>query len=132
MEHNKCTVFYEIWQMQCCGKPFAVGDRIKWVVTNDTEDILSAVNLGKIDYCYEAHTNKGRFWALQGKVERIFILYQKYEPEKNKPNFSVPVQGKLIEVHRVQDSEKDKDGMEACAFLVEISNFVTEPCRGIY
>ena len=28
----KCTVFYDSWQMECCGTPFSVGDIVKWLV----------------------------------------------------------------------------------------------------
>lgn len=25
-----CTVYYESWQLQCCGEPFKVGDKVEW------------------------------------------------------------------------------------------------------
>ena len=27
---DECTVYYDAWQMQCCGKPFAVGEKVEW------------------------------------------------------------------------------------------------------
>lgn len=27
---DECTLFYESWQLQCCGDPFAVGDKVEW------------------------------------------------------------------------------------------------------
>ncbi len=27
---KECVVYYESWQIQCCGDPFAVGDRVEW------------------------------------------------------------------------------------------------------
>lgn len=27
---DECTVYYDAWQMQCCGKPFYVGDIVEW------------------------------------------------------------------------------------------------------
>ena len=27
---EKCIVYYEAWQLQCCGDPFSVGERVKW------------------------------------------------------------------------------------------------------
>lgn len=27
---DECTIYYESWQLQCCGKPFAVGDTVEW------------------------------------------------------------------------------------------------------
>ena len=52
----KCTVFYESWQLKCCGKAFSIGDIVKWFVYKiEREQILAPVDLGTIDYCYEAH-----------------------------------------------------------------------------
>ena len=28
--YSQCTVYYESWQLQCCGEPFAVGDLVNW------------------------------------------------------------------------------------------------------
>lgn len=52
----KCTIFYECWQMECCGTPFAIGDTIKWLVM-ETEQLNIPVDVGKINYCYEAHSS---------------------------------------------------------------------------
>ncbi|MGW0738117.1 DUF6578 domain-containing protein [Streptomyces sp. NPDC002851] len=30
-------VEYESWQLECCGKPFAVGDEVTWPITRDPE-----------------------------------------------------------------------------------------------
>ena len=27
---DECAVYYESWQLQCCGQPFAVGDKVEW------------------------------------------------------------------------------------------------------
>ena len=27
---DECVVYYESWQLQCCGEPFAVGEKISW------------------------------------------------------------------------------------------------------
>lgn len=32
MHMDKCTVYYEAWQIQCCGDPFKVGERVEWTV----------------------------------------------------------------------------------------------------
>ena len=28
--YDECKLYYEFWQMQCCGDPFAVGDKVNW------------------------------------------------------------------------------------------------------
>ncbi len=27
---DECNVYYESWQIQCCGDPFAIGDKVEW------------------------------------------------------------------------------------------------------
>ena len=27
---DECTIFYESWQIQCCGDPFSVGNKVEW------------------------------------------------------------------------------------------------------
>ncbi|MFF3919402.1 DUF6578 domain-containing protein [Streptomyces sp. NPDC001852] len=40
-------VFYENWQMECCGTPFAVGDEVAWpLVAHDAEDIRQGRGYG--------------------------------------------------------------------------------------
>ncbi|MEU9441344.1 DUF6578 domain-containing protein [Streptomyces sp. NPDC048304] len=40
-------VFYEDWQMECCGTPFAVGDEVAWrLVAYDAEDIREGWGYG--------------------------------------------------------------------------------------
>lgn len=72
----KCVVFYESWQMECCGIAFSIGDTVKWLVYK-TEQINTPVDIGRIDYCYEAHSSDWQnLFVLEGKVETIKILYQ--------------------------------------------------------
>ena len=33
-----CTIFYELWQLQCCGEPFSVGDKVDWTCIMPTEE----------------------------------------------------------------------------------------------
>ncbi|MGW2520953.1 DUF6578 domain-containing protein [Streptomyces sp. NPDC001617] len=35
-------VYYEGWQMECCGEPFAVGEEVRWPLQfHDADDVLS-------------------------------------------------------------------------------------------
>lgn len=27
---DECVIYYEFWQIQCCGDPFSVGDKVEW------------------------------------------------------------------------------------------------------
>lgn len=30
VHYDECTLYYESWQIQCCGEPFAVGEKVDW------------------------------------------------------------------------------------------------------
>ena len=34
---SECTIYYESWQLQCCGDPFSVGDTVEWTCIMPTE-----------------------------------------------------------------------------------------------
>lgn len=71
----KTTVYYESWQMQCCGEPFAIGDTVKW-------DCLKADGSYaiKADYYYEAHNIPKRtmLYQIKGKVSKIDAVIYDY------------------------------------------------------
>lgn len=74
-------VFYESWQMECCGIAFSLGDTVKWLVRK-AEQVTASVDIGRIDYCYEAHSgNWENLFVLEGKVQAIKILYQRYKAD---------------------------------------------------
>ena len=35
--YDECKIYYEAWQLQCCGDPFAVGDKVDWTCVMPTE-----------------------------------------------------------------------------------------------
>ena len=50
-------VYYEMWQMECCGEPFSVGDTVKWLVQK-AEFIDMPIDVSDIPYCYQAHSSE--------------------------------------------------------------------------
>ena len=83
----KCTVFYESWQMECCGTAFTIGDRVKWLVYKiEREQILTPVELGTIDYCYDAHNTSWEvLFVLEGRVKSIKVLYELFRQKQTRP-----------------------------------------------
>lgn len=122
-----CTVFYESWQMECCGTAFSVGDTVKWLVYK-TEQINTPVDIGEINYCYEAHSSDWQnIFVLEGKVETIKMLYQKYVPSIKNSRLFVPVDGETVAVKRVEGFEKKIQDMELSGYIVGISQYTVRP-----
>lgn len=68
------TVFYEGWQMDCCGIPFSIGDVVTWDCdryVNENRMIKSA------DYIYEAHcVAKYEITGIVIEIQAITYDYQ--------------------------------------------------------
>ncbi len=77
---KETVIYYESWQMDCCGIPFSVGDYIEMPV--------QAYDFGNpqikpqglpltIEYAYNAHgeDNGRRHYILRGRVKKIFVEY---------------------------------------------------------
>ena len=125
----ECTVFYEQWQMECCGSPFTVGDTIRWLV-DKTTDLNTAIDIGKIDYCYEAHSDEWeKLYVFTGRVQSIKILYELFEQEKEGSPMMRRVDGALIETEAVDGTENDVHGMQASGYVVHLSEVEIRPAE---
>ena len=123
----KCVVFYENWQMECCGTAFSIDDTVKWLVYK-TEQINTPVDVGKINYCYEAHSSDWQnLLVLEGKVGMIKILYEKYAPSIDDSRLLVPVSGETLEVEGVKGFEKKINDMEPSGYIVALNEYTIRP-----
>ena len=125
----KCIVFYESWQMECCGKAFSIGDTVKWLVYK-TEQINTPVDIGRINYYYEAHSSDWQnLFVLEAKVETIKVLYHKYKPTVSNPRLLVPVNGELVEAERAEGFDKKLNDMEASGYVVGLNEYAIRPAK---
>ncbi len=125
-----CTITYDCWQMECCGTPFSVGDTVKWFVEKyeKIEQLNSPDDSWKTDYYYEAHSSDWQgILVLEGKVQTIKILYQKYMPSEEHPRLLVPVSGKTVEAEHVEGFEAKLDDMIPSAYIVDITEYTVRP-----
>ncbi|MGW0764721.1 DUF6578 domain-containing protein [Streptomyces sp. NPDC002676] len=69
-------VFYEDWQMECCGTPFAVGDTVAWkLVAYDAKAPRDGVGYGAQAWV-ENHGGPDRPTA--GRVRSVDLVRQEY------------------------------------------------------
>ncbi len=77
---KETVIYYESWQMDCCGIPFSVGDYIEMPVQayNFGNPQIKPLGLPlTIEYAYNAHgEDDGRsHYILHGRVKKIFVKY---------------------------------------------------------
>ncbi|MDR1135395.1 MAG: hypothetical protein LBL49_04350 [Clostridiales Family XIII bacterium] len=81
---QKCIVAIDGWQMQCCGVPFKVGDKVEWIVGK--HGLPSKVSSDIVDYYYEHHSSEWRaLYKATGRVSKITTLFYSVEPHPD-PN----------------------------------------------
>ena len=112
--------------MECCGTAFSVGDAIKWPVAKGVR-LNTPVQVGTIDYFYEAHdASWQKLFVLEGVVENIKILYQRYAAASEDSRLMAPVCGEIVEVKSAKGFEKF-NGMEAVGYIVTLKEYIVRP-----
>lgn len=71
----QATIFYEDWQMDCCGEPFAIGDGVNWTCVKGADGELVVC-----DYYYDAHADDNiKPLQITGQVLDIAQIDFQYE-----------------------------------------------------
>ncbi len=124
---NNCIVLYEDWQFECCGENFEIGNNIKWLVLC-VESINLPIKTDKIDYYYEAHSSDyKKLFVLEGTINKIKALYEKYTTSENNSRLLVPVDGILYDINSSEEKINVKDDMDFSSYLVYIENYSIRP-----
>ena len=61
IEMESCNIYYDSWQMLCCGEPFSVGDKIKWTckLPNKKDCHGVVIDFWQDNHGEETHTIEG-------------------------------------------------------------------------
>jgi len=81
----RSAVFYESWEMECCGDAFAVGDQVSWSVT--PADEMTRARVGElpggaapaVEWLHDGHGQATEPIALAGTVRRIQAIWARSE-----------------------------------------------------
>ncbi len=144
----KCVVFYEMWQFQCCGHGFAVGDDVEWVVRkketfrpaavvshekcDETVDFENEDKyfLKGLDYCCDFHNSEWKELSiLKGKVAGIKLLYNKYAATWDSPTYRVPVSDKIVNAKYSWGIDERVGNMRCSGYIVTIEDYMVRPAK---
>ncbi len=125
-------VFYELWQMECCGKPFKIGDPVEWYVIS-ADRLVRPFDIDGLEYFYDAHFDDwDGIYMLKGVVSNISVYYEKFElitaPGHNmlKP---VPGTSEAIATDSSEDVEKYRGELKASGYIVELDGVTVNPVK---
>lgn len=113
--------------MQCCGDPFKIGDIIKWLVCLPTGALRTPVDVGQIDYWYEAHDHVVQLFDFTGTVTAVKGLFQRYEQSEENPRLLIPVYGELVNIPSANGFEKNIGDLEISGYVVELKDYTVDP-----
>ena len=126
----KARIFYDLWEMECCGTPFKIGEGVDWLVRN-IDEIKDTIEVDNLDYIYDAHNDDWEnIYKLKGIVKTINIYYEKFEiknVEGRNMLVPIPKTSKLVNTNSSDDYEEDVDGLKASAYVVELENVTIRP-----
>lgn len=118
----ECTVSYDTWQMECCGRAFAVGSPVKWLVEKRTPKNIPP-EIEDIDYRYEAHSSDWeKLCVLEGTVESILLLYQT-------PYYADEKKWMLFHTDMAVGFEQEYKGMECQNYIVKLIDCTVRPAQ---
>lgn len=126
---DECTVYYDSWQLQCCGEPFSVGDKVTW--TCDAPGRPTTAHGTIIDFHEEHH---------HGYTHRITGVVTKIEKEMS----DTPKKEKVTHYNKVltfkrktqcadgigEESDKKTERRTLWGYIVELEDVTVKPLNG--
>ncbi len=94
-----CNIYYEGWQIQCCGEPFKIGERVHWTGESYDYDIKDF----HINFNEDHHAHQSL--NIEGTVTRIVAVTSEEEPNKRSYSFE--------EVNLLFEDIQEADGYES-------------------
>lgn len=126
----KAKIFYDLWEMECCGTPFKIGEGVDWLVRN-IDGIKDTIEVDNLDYIYDAHNDDWEnIYKLKGIVKTINIYYEKFEiknVEGRNMLVPIPKTSKIVNTNSSDDYEEEMDGLKASAYVVELEDVTIRP-----
>lgn len=126
----KAKIFYDLWEMECCGTPFKIGVGVDWLVRN-IDEIKDTIEVDNLDYIYDAHNDDWEnIYKLKGIVKTINIYYEKFEikvVEGRNMLVPIPKTSKIVNTNSSDDYEEEMDGLKASAYVVELEDVTVRP-----
>lgn len=126
---DECTVFYESWQLQCCGDPFAVGDIVEWTCLVPSQ-YKNAHGI-PIDFDEDHHGSASH--SISGTVSKIIAERSEFPKGKREVwyNKATTIQEELKLANGKESDYPDDDTTERTfwGYIVLLTDVKVEPIK---
>ena len=124
---EECNIFYESWQMQCCGEAFSVGDRVEWTGELPFEHPVADGLI--IDFVEEHHGSA--FLSIKGTVERIFSHCSEFPKGQRCANYyKAGIKSTELQTangHESENPDDEKTERTFWGYVVKLKDVVVKP-----
>ncbi|MFJ4821749.1 DUF6578 domain-containing protein [Streptomyces bacillaris] len=119
------TIWIDDWQMQCCGRSFALGDVVSWTLLEvdpeDYADVVGGERADEIDFCEEHHGQGDGHPPTSVEVVSIAEVHCRYgvpPGATDKVNCPVPGTTVLVPVKEADGWAKARPDVSFAGYLV--------------
>jgi hypothetical protein len=121
-------IWYDAWQMECCGEPFAVGDVVDWSLAGDPDSEWLEAAIGRdltaqVTHVEDHHDVEQDAIIRRGTVRSIQCAFCLYAPASGGDRRTLyPVAGtaEITATERVDGTEGQGSTLHFNGFLVEL------------
>ena len=129
--YNECTIYYESWQIQCCGDPFEVGEKIDWTCIMPT-DFKNAHGI-VLDFQEEHHGFATH--TICGTVDKIVAERSEFPKGKRIVRYEAAqtIQEEISKANGWEKNYKDDETTERTfwGYIVTLKDAVVKPLTGV-
>lgn len=124
---DECTLYYESWQIQCCGDPFSVGDKVKWtcIIPENYKNAHGTI----IDFEEEHHGFATH--AIEGIVTKIIAERSEFPRGKREVWYykAETIREELQHANGWESDKRDDDTTERTfwGYIVEMKDVTVKP-----
>ena len=126
-----CTLYYESWQIQCCGDPFAVGDKVEWTCISPSAYKNAHGTI--IDFEEDHHGFATH--AIEGVVTKIIAERSEFPKGKREVwyNKAETIREELQHANGWESDKRDDDTTERTfwGYIVELKDVTVKPLEEI-
>lgn len=124
--YDECTIFYESWQIQCCGDPFSVGDRIEWTCHMPWE--YKNAHGFPLDFEEDHHGSSTH--TITGTVSRIIVERGEFPKGKRVENIT-PIHEEITKADGWESNYPDDKDTERTfwGYIVMLNDVIVKPIR---
>ncbi len=127
VHYGECTLYYESWQIQCCGEPFAVGEKVTWtcIIPSEFKNAHGII----VDFEEEHHGFATH--SITGIVDKIIAERSEFPKGKRIVHYheAKTIKEEILEANGYESELKDDEATERTfwGYIVTLRDAMVKP-----